>query len=179
MKTKTKVFLAILIGMLTIVCQEYVRRQFGINPQIWVFVAYVMVRAGGRLLLYAFDKELEEAQLLEKMLRKTENSAFNAFFNEDYSVEEERNKMKKVIKKVKKSRVHKELNFTMTTFLCFLMGYTVFFFEYFVPSPTWVIAEVWLAMEDFACAIIYTNKVKKISQIIFGTFALYIALLFF
>ena len=179
MKTKTKVFLAIFIGVLAIVCQEYVRRYFNINPQIWVFVGYVMARVGFRLLIYTFTKELEETQLLERMLIKTENSAFIAFFNEDYFVEKERNKAKRVIKKILKSRVYKEIDFLMTTFLCFLIFYTMFFFEYFMPSKIWVIAESWCAMDAFACAIIYMDKSKKILQIITGICALSVVLMFF
>lgn len=165
--------------MLVIVCQEYVRKQLGINPQIWVFVAYAMAMAGGRLLLYAFAKELEETQFLEEMLIKIENSAFIAFFDEDYSVEEERNKVKKVIKKVLKSCVYKEVEFRMGTFLYFLTFYTMFFFEYFMPSLTWVITESWFVIEDFAYAIIYTDKAKKIACLFAGICALYVVFLFF
>lgn len=172
MKTKTKIFLAVLIGMLVIVCQEYVRRQFGINPQIWVFVAYAMAMAGEQLLLCVFAKELEEKQFL-----KTENSAF-AIFDEDYSVEEEQNKVKKVIKKVLKSRIYKEVDYLMITFLCFLIFYTVFFFEYFMPSPTWAIAESWCAIDAFANAMICTDKIKKSSKRIAGICALFVAKMF-
>lgn len=180
MKTRTKFFLTILIGIFAIVCQEYVRRYFNINPQFWVFVVYAMAMAGGYLIICAFCKELNKTQLLERMLRMTKSSDFIAFFNEDYSVEEERNKVKRVIKKVFKSHIYEEVNFIMTTFLCFLIIYVLFFWKYFFwQSKIISIVWFWIAMEDFACAIIYTNKVKKISNLFAGICAVGIVLLFF
>ncbi len=51
-----------------------------------------MSMVGLFLIFYAFEKELKE-------IEKTPRNKLAEFFNEDYSVEEEKNKVKRSIKK--------------------------------------------------------------------------------
>lgn len=153
-KTKIKIFLAVLIGIIAIICQECVRRHFNINPQIWVFVVYAMSLAGFYLTIYAFCKELDEMKLMERM----EKSKFIRFCTEEYSVEEEQSRFKGVIKKVLESRIYEEIDFLTSFFLCSVAIYALFFLECFWPSNFIVIVCLLNAWKCFTNTIVVVKK---------------------
>lgn len=158
MKTKIKIFLAVLIGIIAIICQECLRRHFDINPQIWVFVVYAMSLAGFYLTIYAFCEELDETKLLERM----ERSKFVRFCSEEYSVKEEKSRLKRAIKKVLKSRIYKKIDFLISTFEGCVVIYAFFFFECFWPSKFMGIVCLLLTIQCFTYTIVFEKKQRKL-----------------
>lgn len=155
MKTKIKIFFTVLISVLAIVCQEYVRRGFNVNPQIWVIVAYAMLMAGSYLISCVFCEELEETKLLERLLERTGNNILFAFFSDDCCIKEERSKLGRLLK----SRVYQEVDFWVLSFVCFAVIYALFFHEYFWPSKFMGIMCLFIA-KDFFIKVIFSEKKK-------------------
>lgn len=158
MKTKIKIFVAVLIGIIAIICQECIRSYFGINPQIWVFAVYAMSLAGVHLTIYAFCKELDETKLLERM----ERSKFISWFDEEYSIGEEKSRLKRVIKRTLKSRIYEEIDFLISTFEGYVMIYAFFFLECFWPSKFMGIVCLLLTMQCFTYMIVVEKKQRKL-----------------
>ena len=169
MKTKIKILFTVLISVLAIVCQEYVRRYFNVNPQIWVFVAYAMLMAGSYLIFCVFCEELEETKLLERLLERMGNNALFAFFYDDYSIKEGRNKLERILK----SRVYRKVNFWVSTFVGFATIYSLFLREYFWPSKFIGIMCLFIA-KDWFIEVIFSEK-KKGRLIIMALLELFIA----
>lgn len=147
------------------VCQEYVRRYFNINPQVWVFIVYAMELSGLYWISFVFREELKKTAVLDRMAEKIKKSEINSLFNEKLSEEEERN-TKRVIKG---NYIYRIIDWIIVTFSCCYLTYMpLVSLETMVTSKILIIILVWFATSLFMSAIVCNNTKGKIIQIMFG-----------
>ena len=108
-----------------------------------------------------------------------ENNKFLEFFNskEEYLVDEEKNKIKRAIKKVLVSHVYEKIDFIKSTFVISTIIYSLFFIKYFWPSKFMGIMYLLIALECFMNAIV--SEKKKIYYSIFTLIDVYVAVMMF
>lgn len=167
-KTKLKIFLTLGIAAIAIVCQEYLRRYWNANPQIWIFVVYVMSMIGCYLIIYVFCEELGKTQKLETINQKLNNSIFTKLLNEDCSVKEER-KVKEIVKKLLRSKFWDNVSFFMTMFLIVSLLYMPFFLDTFINSKIMGIIVMYLAIDYFIRVIAYENFIRRVLFVFLGS----------